>query len=571
MNNNKTSLPPEWWRHSVFYQIYPLSFQDTTGNGRGDLQGIISHLDYLSGSEDSLGIDAVWLNPINPSPKFDHGYDVSDYYQIDPELGDLETFEELIQETQKRGIKIIMDYVINHTSHLHLWFQESRQSRDNNKSDWYIWRDPASDGGPPNNWLSVFGGSSWTYVPERDQYYMHSFLPEQPDLNWRNPDTAQEMKKVLEFWLERGVGGFRVDAIDHIFKDPEFRNEPANPNYNPQTDHPYDSLRHIYSRNQWTELKELLRDLSDNVLGKKQQHFMITETWLDPDQLLEFHRISGYRQHLPFNFHFLHLPWQADEYRNFINHYDGLLGMEHCPNFVYGNHDNLRVAGRLGTERAGSAAIMLLTLRGMPFIYYGDELGMKNTPIPQEWIQDPWEKRVPGFGLDRDPARTPMPWSPDKNAGFSDNDPWLPLNPDYQTVNVESQNQDPRSFLSLYKNLLALRRNSTALQEGYYHAPDIENSEEVFAYIRESGSQKLLIIINFSDKKIDTGIELTTKDLKLSPAENVDSRARLLLSSGLNYDSGKEFDLEQITLDANEGLVLDLREKTGDQKHRTLD
>lgn len=560
MQKSNHPLSPEWWRESIVYQIYPLSFQDTTGNGRGDLQGVIDRLDYLAGTPDSLGIDAIWLNPVHPSPQKDHGYDVMDYYSIDPVLGDLDTFDQLINQAGQRGIKIIMDYVLNHTSDRHPWFLESKSSQINPKADWYIWQDPAPDGREPNNWLSVFGGPAWSYVEERGQYYMHSFLPAQPDLNWRHPEVISEMKKVLKFWLDRGVAGFRADAIDHLFKDPTFRNEPVNPDHHPETDNPYDRLKHIYSRNQWPELKKLLRDICDNTLGREQKHFMITETWLTADELLEFHQISVYRQHLPFNFHMLHLPWRADQYRQFLNHYDGLLGMEHCPNFVYGNHDNLRVAGRLGRERARLAALMLLTLRGMPFIYYGDELGMENTPIPENRIRDPWEKRVPGHGLDRDPARTPMQWNAKEYAGFSNTEPWLPVSPDYQETNVEAEKKDPRSILSLYRSLIDLRRKYRALSNGYYHAPEVSD-ESVLAYIRENQTEKLLIVINFSDQELSTNLDLQTTDLKLSAIVDYQPIAKLLLSTHLDHQPEQLIDLKKITLRANEGLILELQKK----------
>jgi alpha-glucosidase len=318
-------LTPKWWRSAVVYQIYPLSFKDTTGNGRGDLKGIIENLDYLNGTDESLGIDAIWINPIYPSPKKDHGYDVIDYCDIDSEFGDLKTFDLLIQEAEKRGIKIIMDYVLNHTSSQNPWFIESRSSRDNPKADWYIWRDPKPDGSAPNNWLSVFGGPAWTYDEGRGQYYMHSFLSDQPDLNWRNPEVVEAMKNVFQFWLDRGVHGFRADAIEHLFKDDLFRDEPENPNHNHDTDNPYNALFHTHSRNQRGKILETMKEF-DELLGKDFQNFMVSETWLNAEDLLEYHQASQEGLCLPLNLNLLHMPWHVNDFKSFIDRYDSLLG-----------------------------------------------------------------------------------------------------------------------------------------------------------------------------------------------------------------------------------------------------
>ncbi len=536
-------LSPEWWRSAVIYQIYPLSFKDTTGNGQGDLKGIIDKLDYLNGTEQSLGVDAIWINPIHPSPKKDHGYDVIDYYDIDLELGDLETFDLLVSEADKRGIKIIMDYVLNHTSSQNPWFLESRSSRDNPKANWYLWRDPKPDGSAPNNWLSVFGGPAWTFDENRGQYYMHSFLSDQPDLDWRNPEVLDEMKNVLRFWLNRGVGGFRADAIEHLFKDRDFRDEPLNPNYNPETDNPYDALIHIYSRNQRIEILEIIKEI-DEVLGNEKLNFMVSETWLCAEDLLEYHQASEKKVCMPMNLNTLGLPWRVDKFKDFIDKYDSLLNKDHWPNYIFSNHDVSRIVDRIGESKAKSAAMLQLTLRGTPFIYYGAELGMGGVRIPPESIQDPWEKQVPGLGIDRDVARTPMQWNDDKYAGFSNADPWLPVCDNYPEINVKKELEDPNSILNLYRSLIALRHQSSALTEGDY-LPLESGNENVLAYIRESETEKKLIMINFSDDEAEVSFEFTC--------------AGIILSTNSNRNSNAESNLKKIVLEGNEGCIFELQ------------
>ncbi len=527
----------------MVYQIYPLSFKDTKGNGRGDLKGIIDKLDYLNGTDRSLGVDAIWLNPIYPSPKKDHGYDVADYYAIDPELGDMETFDLLIQEANARNIKIIMDYVLNHTSSEHPWFQESRSSKNSPRSDWYIWLDPKPDGSAPNNWVSVFGGPAWTFDETRGQYYMHSFLSDQPDLNWRNPEVVEEMKNVLRFWMDRGVSGFRADAIEHLFKDSEFRDEPVNPHHDPNIGNPYNALIHTYSRNQRSEILRIINEI-DEILSDGNQGFMISETWLCAEDLLEYHKASKGKACLPSNLNILGMPWQVDVIKNYIDRYDSILGNDHCPNYVFSNHDVSRIVDRLGKSKAKAVATLQLTLRGIPFIYYGAELGMGGAQIPPEEVQDPWEKQVPGLGINRDSARTPMQWDDGPYAGFSDVEPWLPLCDDYREVNVKKQLEDPDSVLNLYRSLIAIRRSSRALIKGRYQ-PLESGNENVLSYIREIEDEKLLVTINFSDNEAEVHIDIPGSEI--------------ILSTNKNRKLDKLTALDGLVLEGNEGCIFKLQ------------
>ena len=497
--------PPDhpWWRNAVIYQIYPRSFKDANGDGVGDLEGIIEKLDYLNdGTENSLGIDAIWISPIYKSPMVDFGYDVLDHCDIDPLFGDMAVFDRLIEEAHKRGIKVLMDFIPNHTSSRHPWFLESRETRDNSKRNWYVWRDPKPDGSPPNNWVSVFGGPAWTFDEKTGQYYLHSFLPEQPDLDWMNQEVRHAMYGVIRFWLDRGVDGFRIDAIQHIGKDSEGADDPPNPAYDSAIHDPYDQYIHTNSRN--TEDLEMYIDKMCGILREYEGVFSITEATYEMDfpEYLEMYRdiwrISGGTM-IPFNFYFFRLPWMANAFRSFVYSFDSALQSGSIPNYVIGNHDRSRVASRRGPEKARLLAVLTMTLRGIGFIYYGDELGMTDTPIPQDKVQDPFEKRMHGKGSGRDPARTPMQWNASEYGGFSDAQPWLPLHPDCGTINVEVQSRDPNSMLNLYRRLIRLRKTELALISGSYH-PIATNYPDVFTFIREQGSEKIMVVIHFGDE-----------------------------------------------------------------------
>jgi alpha-glucosidase len=487
-----------WARNKVIYHIYLRSFYDSTGDGIGDLRGIIKKLSYLNdGSKNSLGIGGIWISPFFSSPMADFGYDVADYCSVDPLFGTMKDFDELLLECKKRDIAIMIDFIPNHTSSKHPWFIESSSSRSNPKRDWYIWKDPKPDGSPPNNWLARFGGSAWTFDKKTGQYYYHSFLPEQPDLNWHNPHVKEAMFQCLYFWLDKGVKGVRLDAVEHLYKDPDFKDEPLNPEYNPVTDDPYHQLLHIYTRGR-KESVQIVKQICD-VIKQYDDVYVISEAKISPKLMAEWQRVCGYLNYSPLNFPFVNLPWDAHAYRSYIDIYDKEIGEIYWPNYFLSNHDEPRVVARVGKERARILAMMLLTLRGTPFIYYGDEIGIGYVPIPPDKIQDPYEKRVPGKGLGRDPIRTPLPWNDDVYGGFSLHEPWLPLNPDYKTCNIETQQKDKHSLLSLYKILIHYRNRSKSLRFGTYQSIDCGHSD-VLAYERVFASEKHLIILNFSSE-----------------------------------------------------------------------
>jgi alpha-glucosidase len=476
-----------WWQHSVIYQVYPRSFQDSDGDGVGDLPGIASRLPYLQW----LGVGAVWISPMYPSPMADFGYDVADYTDVHPLFGTLEDMERLIEEAHALGLRVILDLVPNHSSEQHRWFLESRSSRDNPKRDWYLWRDPAPDGGPPNNWLSVFGGSAWEWDERTGQYYYHAFLKEQPDLNWRNPAVREAMLDAMRFWLDRGVDGFRVDVIWHMIKDEQFRDNPPNPDWTPDRS-PYEQLLPVYSADQ-PEVHEIVAEMRA-LTDRYQARVLIGEIYLPLHRLVEYYGQDGSGAHLPFNFQLIELPWDAERIFSTIGEYEGLLPEGGWPNWVLGNHDKSRIATRVGPAQARVAALLLLTLRGTPTLYYGDEIGMTDVPIPPEQVQDPWEINVPGLGLGRDPERTPMQWDDSPGAGFSTALPWLPVADDHRTVNVEAQRGDPGSMLEFYRALLALRSREPALHVGSYTPAGIAG--DIFAFVREAEGRRFLVAVN---------------------------------------------------------------------------
>ncbi|MFO1062609.1 MAG: alpha-amylase family glycosyl hydrolase [Pirellulales bacterium] len=481
----------EWWQKGIIYQIYPRSFQDKNGDGVGDLRGILSRLDYL----EWLGVDALWLSPIFPSPMADFGYDVSDYRAIDPLFGTMEDFEQLVHDVHARGMRIVLDFVPNHTSDEHPWFIESRKSRDNPKSDWYIWRDPKGDGGPPNNWLSSFGGSGWTFDAQRRQYYHHHFLAKQPDLNWRNPEVVDAMLDAMRFWLDRGVDGFRLDVIWLIIKDSEFRDNPFNPTFQPH-EPPHHQLLATYTtdRPEVHDIIERMRELLDEY----PQRMMVGEIYLPIERLMTYYGAHGSGVHLPFNFQLINIPWHARTIASVIDQYEAALPEHGWPNWVLGNHDQPRLASRIGAEQARIGGMMLLTLRGTPTMYYGDEIGMQNVTVPPERIQDPVERNMPGIGMGRDPERSPMQWDSQEFAGFSTVEPWLPQADDARLHNVQYLREQERSILSLYRRLIELRRSEPALSIGSYRPLPAEG--DVLAYARREGDCQMVVVLNFGSE-----------------------------------------------------------------------
>jgi glycosidase len=501
-----------WWQTGVIYQIYPRSYKDTTGSGVGDLQGIIQKLDYLSGT---LGIDAIWLSPFYPSPMKDFGYDVADYTAVDPIFGSLDDFRELVQQAHSRELRIIIDLVPNHSSDQHRWFQESRSSRQNPRRDWYIWKDPKPDGSPPNNWLSVFGGSAWEWDERTSQYYLHSFLKEQPDLNWRNPEVQEAIFDVSRFWLDLGVDGFRIDVAHYILKDPQMRDNPPSLEGTKSIHRPlgeYDSQTHLYDKGH-PDTHRIYRDfrmLLDEYSAERPRvsigeiHIVDWKEWASYYGDTSAPPGSGKAEiHMPFNFSLLGVEWDADLVREKVDQLEASLPEGAWPNYVMGNHDEQRLASRIGREQARGAAMLLLTLRGTPTIYYGEEIGMENVDILYESQKDPFGLNQPGQG--RDLCRTPMQWSDTPKAGFSDPgtaELWLPLADNYQEINVEEQLTDPRSFLALYRKLLEVRRSTPPLQCGDYHPID-DSPPGCFFFTRTLDQESVLVAINFTGEAVN--------------------------------------------------------------------
>jgi alpha-glucosidase len=476
-----------WWQHGIVYQVYPRSFQDSDGDGVGDLRGITGQLDYVQW----LGVDAIWLSPIFPSPMADFGYDVANYVDIDPLFGTLADFDHLVTQAHTRGLKVMLDFVPNHSSDEHPWFVESRASRYNPKRDWYIWRDPAPTGGPPNNWLSFFGGSAWEWDAATSQYYLHLFHKKQPDLNWRNPEVRRVMLDALRFWLDRGVDGFRVDVMWLLIKDERFRDNPPNPEYR-DGEHPLNRQLQLYTMDQ-PETHTIVAEWR-RLFDQYDERMMVGEIYLPVERLVSYYGENGSGAHLPFNFHLIMTPWHARQIAALIDAYEAALPASGWPNWVLGNHDQHRIASRVGAAQARVAAMLLLTLRGTPTVYYGDEIGMRDVDIPPDLVQDPQELGYPGIGLGRDPERTPMQWDDSANAGFTNNTPWLPLAGDYEAVNVATQRDDRRSMLSLYRSLIDLRRAKPALSIGTY--TPVAATGDLLAYVREGGGRRFMVALN---------------------------------------------------------------------------
>ncbi|MCF0068860.1 DUF3459 domain-containing protein [Dyadobacter sp. CY261] len=490
---NPTNKDHLWWQTGIIYQIYPRSFQDASGDGVGDLKGIIQRLDYLQW----LGVDCIWLSPIYPSPMADFGYDISDYQGVHPLFGTMEDFDELLDHVHGRGMKLILDLVPNHTSDQHPWFLESRSSRDNPKRDWYIWHDGGENGALPNNWLSVFGGHAWEWDETTQQYYYHAFLKQQPDLNWRNPEVQQAMMDVMHFWLRKGVDGFRVDVMWHMVKDAQLRNNPVAPNSAfDENDLIYEYHDPVYSTDQ-PEVHEIVR-MMRKVTNEYEGRVLIGEIYLPIQKLVTYYGLNQSGAHLPFNFKLLSLPWDSKQIAGAIDEYEGALPADGWPNWVLGNHDQPRIASRVGRSQARVAAMLLLTLRGTPTIYYGDEICMRDVPIPPDEIVDPQGLNMPDRNISRDPGRTPMQWNAGENAGFSDAKPWLRLPDSFRRVNVDLQKEDPESMLSLYRSLITLRKRQPAFQTGQY--TPVYSDKQLIAYIRENDLDRFLVVLNLSHR-----------------------------------------------------------------------
>jgi alpha-glucosidase len=532
-----TSVDPTarpWWEPGVIYQVYPRSFQDSNDDGIGDLPGITARLEHL----EWLGIDAVWISPIFPSPMADFGYDVADYVDIDPIFGSLADFDRLVEAAHVRGIRLLLDFVPNHSSDAHAWFVESRSSRANPKRDWYLWADPAPGGGPPNNWLSVFGGSAWEWDEPTGQFYYHAFLKEQPDLNWRNPGVRAEMYDVLRFWLDRGVDGFRVDVMWHLVKDDRLRDNPMNPDFDPEVfPRSFGRLLPIYTTD-LPETMDIVREMRA-VLDEYGDRVLIGEIYLPNERLVAYYG-SGPDEpgaHLPFNFRLILTPWRAGAIGAVISEYEAALPSHGWPNWVLGNHDQARIASRVGGAQARVAAMLLLTLRGTPTLYYGEELGMRDVSIPRELEQDPARFDGPSGG--RDPERTPMRWDGSPGAGFTSGEPWLPMGGDLDRINVAVQRDARTSMLTLYRELLALRKAEPALSVGAWSL--VAADGDVLAYERRAGERRLVVALNLGHEPLEFRL----------PAPG---RATALLSTRLDRNS--EAIEGTLQLWADEGVIL---------------
>ncbi|WP_158788879.1 alpha-amylase family glycosyl hydrolase [Granulicella sp. L46] len=547
----------QWWQTGVIYQVYPRSFQDTNGDGVGDLKGITARLDYLKG----LGVDAVWISPIFPSPMADFGYDVSDYTGVDPLFGTMKDFDVLLAAAHAKGLRVILDFVPNHTSDQHPWFVESRSSRTNAKRDWYLWHDAARAGDNwqpaptrlPNNWMSQFGGPAWTWDEGTQQFYLHSFLKEQPDLNWRNPEVRAAMYAAMRFWLDKGVDGFRMDVLWLLIKDIYFQSNPPNPEYY-DAQHDVKRVLPVFNADQpetleiVAEMRALMAAYRPTIgdKGVGSSRVLIGEIYLPLDRLVRYYgagpQLSG--ADLPFNFALIQTRWAADAIAEVITKYEGLLPAGAWPNYVLGNHDQPRLATRIGKQQARAAALLLLTLRGTPTMYYGDELGMVDAVIAPDQVRDPAEKNEPGKGRGRDPERSPMVWVSAPNAGFTMPDavPWLPLEAGWETENAAEQGGRKESMLMLYRKLLALRRQHDTLHAGGIAEVVAEGSVLRFRRVglEDGESTDFQVVLNL-------GSEVAT----VSCAKGTVVLTTLLDGAGSSVEG-------TVTVEAGEGLLIAL-------------
>jgi len=513
--------PNAWWRQGVIYQIYPRSFADSNQDGIGDLNGITKKLDYLQ----DLGVNALWLSPINPSPDKDFGYDVSNYLDIDPKYGTMKDFEHLIHEARKRDIHIILDLVLNHSSDQHRWFIESRKSKNNLYHDFYLWHDPAKGGRVPNNWQSVFGGKGWEYVPELGQYYYHMFVKEQPDLNWRNPTVRKELLDVFRFWLKKGVDGFRLDVFNNYFKDARFRDNPINR----LGIRPFDWQTHSYDTDQ-PEMLPLLQDIRE-VLDSKPGSYAVGETFMGGVKMAAKYCAPGL---LPgtFNFAMVRGAWNARTLQRKINEWDQAVDEHSWPTQVMGNHDVRRIATRLHAsqddQRLKQAAALLLTLRGTPFIYYGDEIGMRDIHVSKADLQDPVGVHYWPLPLGRDGCRSPMQWDESEFSGFSTQKPWLKVHPNHTQRNVNQQRSEKDSLFHFYRKLIHIRKENEALSQGMF-LPLTYDPLFVMAYLRQTANETVLVVLNFNRRKMKffLGRELANRNWQLLLSSNPEQETTL--------------------------------------------
>lgn len=493
-----------WWKHGVIYHIYPRSFYDSNNDGIGDIIGIIKKMDYL----EELGVDAIWLSPIYASPQIDFGYDVSDFRNVDPIFGSLNDFKKLLKEAHSRNIKVIMDLILNHTSDKHSWFIEASSSKDNPKRKWYLWK-KGKGNRPPNNWKTSFGEKAWEYHEETDQYYYHSFFKEQPDLNWRNNSLKNEMFNTVEFWLNMGVDGFRLDVANLIVKDKKYRN-------NPSFLQILNRNKKVYTRNRPRSVKTI-KELR-KVIDKYEDRMMVGEIYTLPpgDSNLASKYLGNGNDalHLAFDFSLIFTPWKANKYARAIQRWYNTIPDKGWPCNVLSNHDLHRSFDRFilsfqKEKKAIVSAFLLLTLKGTPFIYYGEEIGMQNVNVSKKNIQDPVGKKFWPFYKGRDRARSPMQWNQQENAGFSKTKPWLPLKSNYKKVNVEKQKNSKTSVFFYYSSLIHLRKKYKALYAGDFSILNA-GKKGVLMYKRRFKNSSLIVVLNFKNTKQKVQIENQT-------------------------------------------------------------
>ena len=551
-----------WWRSAVLYQVYARSFADADGDGVGDLEGIAGHLDHLRGTPDSLGVDGIWLSPIYPSPQADFGYDISDHCGIDPVYGDLAAFDRLVTGAHGRGLRVLMDLVPSHTSEEHPWFRAARRSRRDPLRALYIWADPAPDGGPPNNWTAAFGGSAWELDEPSGQYYLHSFYREQPDLNWRSPAVHERLGEVVRFWLQRGVDGFRVDAIDRSIKDLRLRdNPPVPPGYEGRFLSVQGQL-HIWNKSR-PETLDVVRSLRTATESVRPDAMLLGEAYVPIETLGRYFGTAdrpGF--HLAFDFGFIYAPWDAAWLRMAVDAAEAHLPDHAWPCRALSNHDNPRHGTRFGTAALRAAAVLELTLRGTPVLYMGEEIGMVDV------------ESAPGAAFDRagrDTSRTPMQWSAGPGGGFTLGKPWLPLG-DTAAVNVADQRTDGSSLLALYRDLLRVRSASAALALGSHRSLDVPVESGVFAYLREAGAERMLVAVNCSSAPVTLDL-VAAGHGRVEPSAQSSSSAdqgparpafvlptapSLILSTVVDRTRGDGIDLRRMELTPNEAVIVRL-------------
>ncbi len=534
MSTSSSERAAPWWQSAVLYQIYPRSFADSNGDGAGDLRGIINRLDYLQW----LGVNGIWLSPITASPNADWGYDVSDYCAVQPDMGTMEEFDLLVEQAGTRAIRVLMDFVPNHTSALHPWFVESRSSMASPRRDWYVWADPKADGTAPNNWVSSFGGAAWTLDETTGQYYVHNHLIEQPDLNWWNEDVKTEFDRIMRFWLDKGVAGFRIDVCNVIIKDRLLRDNP------PATEE--DDLeaqlfgqRSVYNANR-PEVHEVIRHWRTLAQSYDQPRLLIGETPVRIETLADYYGTGDDELQLAFNFPFISAPFDANVLRDIVERTEAVLPPGSWPAWTGSNHDMSRLASRWAKgdpAQARLAVLMLLCLRGTPVLYQGDEIGLGDSPVARDELRDPLGVMYWPAYIGRDAMRTPMPWHDGPGGGFTEPDtrPWLPLN-DTAQCNVDDQRRDPGSMLNFTRDLLHLRRRTTELQSGSYTT--IASPEGAWSWRRGDG---VVVLLNFSDQEVAID----------------DVYGKVLMGTDRSRDGEQVY--APVKLRASEGLVLDVR------------